>query len=159
MVTYEQQNNPGTAFVSGTIPATGGDTSPYTEVELGGSPVSGDILGIDKLKLERDVFDVNLTVELPLSDALTLTSVNGYRRFEALEIIIVVAITCCCLFISSWSMRCISGVMPSPPRPPPRLGIDGAEDWTSEGSISRRRISAWSRTNPASWDEKRPRNW
>ncbi|MBZ6378168.1 hypothetical protein B5C34_01200 [Pacificimonas flava] len=85
VVTYEQQNNPGTAFVSGTIPATGGDTSPYTEVELGGSPVSGEILGIDKLKLERDVFDVNLTVELPLSDALTLTSVNGYRRFEALE--------------------------------------------------------------------------
>lgn len=85
VLSYEQQNNPGTAFKSGTIPPTGGDTSPFTFAELGGSPFSESMLGIDELKLERDVFDANVTLEFPLSDALTLTSVNGYRKFDSLE--------------------------------------------------------------------------
>ncbi|EMD82724.1 TonB-dependent receptor [Pacificimonas flava] len=84
-VTYEEQNNPGTAFKSGSIPPTGGDTSPFTFAELGGSPFSEEALGIDELKLERQVLDVNLTAEFPLSDALTLTSVSGYRNFDSVE--------------------------------------------------------------------------
>ncbi len=38
VATYEQQRNPGSALKSGTIPPSGGDTSPYSFAELGGSP-------------------------------------------------------------------------------------------------------------------------
>ncbi len=85
IATYEQQDNPGTAFISGTIPATGGDTSPFSFAELGGIADSEETLGTRKLKLERQVFDANLTINIPVSDALSLTSVTGYREFDSLE--------------------------------------------------------------------------
>ncbi|MGB7406534.1 MAG: TonB-dependent receptor [Pacificimonas sp.] len=84
-VSYEQQDNPGTAFKSGTIQPTGGDTSPFTFAELGGSPFSDEVLGISELKLERDVLDVNLTIEVPVTDAVTVTTIAGYRQFDSLE--------------------------------------------------------------------------
>lgn len=90
VVTYEKQDNPGSAFVSGTIPSSnvagGGDTSPYTPVELGGSPFSAAALGDAELGIEREVFDANLTVTIPLGDQFTLTSITGYRKFDSLEV-------------------------------------------------------------------------
>lgn len=90
VATYERQDNPGAAFVSGTIASSpvagGGDTSPFTPVELGGSPFSRAVLGADKLGIKRDVFDASLTVEFPLSDSLTFTSITGYREFDSREV-------------------------------------------------------------------------
>ena len=86
VATYEEQNNPGTAFVSGTIPATGGDTSPFTFSELGGSPFSESALGIDELGLERSVFDISGTIEYSFNDNWTITSITGYREFDSLEV-------------------------------------------------------------------------
>ncbi|MEM8827468.1 MAG: TonB-dependent receptor, partial [Pseudomonadota bacterium] len=87
-VTYEEQNNPGTAFISGTIPPTDGEVDFFGDAELGGAPaaISADVLGDNELGLERDVFDVNLTAEIPISDTLTLTSITGYREFNSLEV-------------------------------------------------------------------------
>ena len=86
VATYEEQNNPGTAFKSGTIPPTGGDTSPFTFAELGGSPFSESVLGLDELGLERSVFDISGTIEYAINDNWTLTSITGYREFDSLEV-------------------------------------------------------------------------
>lgn len=86
VATYEEQNNPGTAFVSGTIPATGGDNSPFTPSELGGSPFSESVLGLDELGLERSVFDISGTIEYNFGDNWTLTSITGYREFDSVEV-------------------------------------------------------------------------
>ncbi len=84
--TYDRQRNSGTPFVSGTLPATGGSVSPFDPVELSGSPFSETALGLRELGLERDVYDLNLTIEAELSDAVTLTMINGYREFDSLEV-------------------------------------------------------------------------
>ena len=86
IATYEEQNNPGTAFISGSIPATGGDTSPFTPAELGGSPFSASVLGLAGLGLEREVYDVSATIERSIGDAFTVTSITGYRQFDSLEV-------------------------------------------------------------------------
>lgn len=86
VLSYEKQNNPGTAFVSGTIPNSLGGTSPFGPAELGGSPFSREALGAPRLGIEREVVDANLTFEFPLTDRLTLTSITGYRQFNSLEI-------------------------------------------------------------------------
>ncbi len=85
-LTYEKQDNPGTAFVSGTIPNSRGSTSPFGPAELGGSPFSAAALGAAKLGIEREVVDANLTFEFPINDRLTFTSITGYRKFDSLEI-------------------------------------------------------------------------
>lgn len=84
--TYEQQRNPGTAFKSGTIAPTGGDTSPYSFAELGGSPFSEAVLGLPKLGLNREVYDANVSIEFPMSDDWSLNSITGYRKFDSLEV-------------------------------------------------------------------------
>ncbi|MEO1045378.1 MAG: TonB-dependent receptor [Pseudomonadota bacterium] len=84
--TYDRQRNSGTPFVSGTLPATGGSTSPFDPVELSGSPFSREILGLSELGLERDVYDVSLTVNYEISDSLTYTQITAYRDFDSLEV-------------------------------------------------------------------------
>ncbi len=86
IVTYEQQDNPGSAFKSGTIPPTGGDTSPFTFAELGGSPFSESALGLRELGLEREVWDVNVAFQTGFGDGFGLTSVSGWREFDSLEV-------------------------------------------------------------------------
>ncbi|MEM6909702.1 MAG: TonB-dependent receptor [Pseudomonadota bacterium] len=86
VATYEEQNNPGTAFISGTLPPTGGVADPFGPAELGGSPFSGSVLGLDELGLERSVFDISGTFERSFGDNWTLTSITGYREFDSLEV-------------------------------------------------------------------------
>jgi iron complex outermembrane receptor protein len=87
VVTYDGQKNPGTAFKSGTLPPSNGDTSPFTFAELGGSPVSRAVLGLEKLGLRRNVYDVNLTARYARPDSpWSLTTITGYREFDSLEV-------------------------------------------------------------------------
>jgi len=86
IVTYDRQRNPGTSFKSGTLPPLGGDLRPTAAAEIGGSPVSEAVLGLDQPGLDRDLWDVNLTASLDLADAWTLTTVNGFRKFDSLEV-------------------------------------------------------------------------
>ncbi len=84
--TYDRQRNPGTAFVSGSLPTTAGPANPFGSAFLGGSPFSKAVLGKTKLGLDRDVYDANVTISYDFADDWTLTLVNGYRRFDSLEV-------------------------------------------------------------------------
>ncbi|MDX3772948.1 TonB-dependent receptor [Chromatiaceae bacterium AAb-1] len=84
--TNEKNKDPGTAFTSGLYAPTGGDTSPYSFVELAGSPFSAEVLGSDKIGLDRTVEDINLTVDWTLSERFSFTSITAHRSFESLEI-------------------------------------------------------------------------
>jgi outer membrane receptor protein involved in Fe transport len=86
VLTYDGQRNPGTAFKSRAHAPTGGQTGDYGYAELSGSPNSLAVLGARKLGLDRNVYDANLTVSVDLSPGVTFTTVNGYRRFDALEV-------------------------------------------------------------------------
>lgn len=86
VLTYDGQRNPGTAFKSRAHAPTGGQTGDYGYAELSGSPYSAAVLGARKLGLTRNVYDANLTITADLSPGITFTTVNGYRRFDALEI-------------------------------------------------------------------------
>ncbi|RZT53261.1 outer membrane receptor protein involved in Fe transport [Sphingomonas sp. BK036] len=86
VLTYDGQRNPGTAFKSRAHAPTGGQTGDYGYAELSGSPYSEAALGARKLGLDRNVYDANLTIAADLSPGITFTTVNGYRRFDALEI-------------------------------------------------------------------------
>ena len=83
---YEKNDDTGTSFKNRNYAPTGGDTSPFSFVEMSGSPMSLEALGKEKLGVERTVDDVNLTVEYHLNDTMTLTSVTGYREFDSLEV-------------------------------------------------------------------------
>jgi len=85
IVTWDRQKNPGTAFVSKALPTAAGPGNPFGKANLGGSPLSATVLGKTKLGLDRDVYDVNLTINHSLSERWSLTTVNGYRRFDSLE--------------------------------------------------------------------------
>ncbi len=84
--TYDRQRNPGTAFVSRALPTASGPGNPFGNANLGGSPFSATVLGLPKLGLKRDVYDANLTVAWDFADDWSLTLVNGYRKFESLEV-------------------------------------------------------------------------
>ena len=87
VVTYDGQKNPGTAFKSGVLPPSGGNTSPYTFAELGGSPFSAQVLGLQTLGLRRNVWDVNLTARFARPQSpWSLTTITGYREFDSLEV-------------------------------------------------------------------------
>ncbi len=86
ILTYDGQRNPGTAFKSRVFAPTGGQTGDYGYAELSGSPFSAEVLGARKLGLTRNVYDANLTVAVDVAPGITFTTVNGYRRFDALEI-------------------------------------------------------------------------
>ncbi len=83
---YEKNDDTGTAFKNGLLAPTGGDTSPFSYVEMSGSPYSEEVFGKKDLGIERELHDWNLTAEWQLSDQLTLTSITGYRDFDALEV-------------------------------------------------------------------------
>ena len=84
--TWEENEDSGTAFKSGIYAPTGGDTSPFSFVEMAGSPYSADALGAAALGVDREVEDINLRVEWAISDSLTFTSITAARSFESLEI-------------------------------------------------------------------------
>lgn len=84
--TYDRQRNGGTPFISGSLPTEAGPANPFGLANLGGSPLSEAVLGDAQLGLNRDVYDLNLTTELSLSDAWTFTTVNGYREFDSAEV-------------------------------------------------------------------------
>ena len=88
--TYDQQRNGGTPFISGALPAfagaPGGPANAFEDANLGGSPYSAAALGDDQLGLNREVYDVNLTAQVELTDSLTFTTVNGYRKFDSDEV-------------------------------------------------------------------------
>ena len=85
ILTYDGQRNPGTAFKSRVFAPTGGQTGDFGYAELSGSPFSAEALGKRKLGLTRNVYDANLTLAVDLAPGITFTTVNGYRRFDALE--------------------------------------------------------------------------
>lgn len=84
--TWDRQRNSGTPFISGTLPTTAGPANPFGKAFLGGSPVSRTALGAEKLGLDRDVYDLNLTATWAFADGWSFTTVNGYREFDSLEI-------------------------------------------------------------------------
>ena len=85
VLTYDGQRNLGTAFKSRVFAPTGGQTGDFGYAELSGSPFSQEVLGKRKLGLDRDVYDANLTINVDVAPGVTFTTVNGYRRFNALE--------------------------------------------------------------------------
>jgi len=84
--TYDRQRNGGTPFISGTFATADGPANPFGRANLGGSPVSQAVLGAAQLGLNRDVYDINFTITADVAPGLTFTSVNGYRKFDSLEI-------------------------------------------------------------------------
>lgn len=86
ILTYDRQRNPGTAFVSGSLPTTAGLADPFGPAFLGGSPFSEAVLGDAELGLTRDVYDANFTFSWDVADDWTLTMVNGYRNFDSNEV-------------------------------------------------------------------------
>jgi iron complex outermembrane recepter protein len=84
--TWDRQRHSGTPFISGSLPTEAGPANPFGPAHLGGAPDSLTTLGLSGLGLERDVYDANLTIEIELDDAITFTTVNGYREFDSLEV-------------------------------------------------------------------------
>lgn len=86
ILTYDRQRNPGTAFVSRALPTASGPGNPFGDAFLGGSPRSLTDLYQEKLGLTRDVYDANFIVDYEFADNWALTMVNGYRKFDSLEV-------------------------------------------------------------------------
>ena len=86
IVTYDRQRNPGTAFVSRALPTASGPGDPFGDAFLGGSPRSLQDLYQTELGLTRDVYDLNYTVNWEFADDWAVTMVNGYRKFDSLEV-------------------------------------------------------------------------
>ncbi|PSJ39137.1 TonB-dependent receptor [Sphingomonas deserti] len=85
ILTYDRQRNPGTAFITNRVPPAS-QTGVFGPAWLGGSPLSKEVLGLSKLGLHRDVYDANFTLAWDFADDWTLTTVNGYREFDSLEV-------------------------------------------------------------------------
>ncbi len=84
--TYDRQRNGGTPFVSRRLPTEAGPGNPFGVANLGGSPLSAQVLGNDQLGLTRDVYDANLTASWDFADGWNFTTVNGYRKFDSNEV-------------------------------------------------------------------------
>jgi iron complex outermembrane receptor protein len=85
-ITHEENDDTGTSFKNGLYAPTGGDTSPFSFVEMSGSPLSAEVLGADKLGVERETDDINLTLNWEISDSLLFTSISAARSFDSLEV-------------------------------------------------------------------------
>lgn len=84
--TYDRQRNGGTPFVSRALPTEDGPGNPFGRANLGGSPLSAQVLGDDQLGLNRHVYDLNLTASYDFTDGWNFTTVNGYREFDSREV-------------------------------------------------------------------------
>jgi outer membrane receptor protein involved in Fe transport len=84
--TFDRQDNGGTPFVSRALPTSDGPGNPFGRANLGGSPLSAEVLGNDQLGLDRKVYDLNLTASYDFGNGLSFTTVNGYRRFDSAEV-------------------------------------------------------------------------
>lgn len=81
---HHEDDNSGTAFKSGTFIPTGSDVSPFSPARVnvsapgfeGGAPIG----------LTRNVDTVTLLGDWAINDALTLTSISGWRDFTSLEL-------------------------------------------------------------------------
>ena len=81
---YQEDNPSGTSFKSGAFePGPGLSTEAWEPTNLNSF---GGFLGGRKLGLERDVTGLTLLTEYEISDALSLTSITGYRDFESSEV-------------------------------------------------------------------------
>lgn len=84
--TFDRQDNSGTPFISRALPTIDGPGNPFGRANLGGSPLSAQVLGNDQLGLDREVYDVNLTASYDFADGWNFTTVNGYRKFDSREV-------------------------------------------------------------------------
>ncbi|UYV16455.1 TonB-dependent receptor [Porphyrobacter sp. ULC335] len=88
--TYDQQRNGGTPFISGTFPgftgAPGRAANAFRNANLSGNPAGAVALGDDQLGLNREVYDLNLTLDYQFADGWSFTTVNGYRKFDSAEV-------------------------------------------------------------------------
>ncbi len=88
--TYDQQRNGGTPFISGRFPAfagaPGGPRNAFVDANLSGNPAGAAVLGDDQLGLNREVYDISLTIDHQFENDWSFTTVNGYRRFDSREI-------------------------------------------------------------------------
>lgn len=88
--TYDQQRNGGTPFISARFPAfagaPGGPANAFGPANLGGNPAGAAVLGDDQLGLNREVYDLNLTLDYQFEDDWSFTTVNGYREFDSREV-------------------------------------------------------------------------
>lgn len=73
---WQHDTPPGTAFKSGVIPTSRGDTNPFTAAEL----TRGGRLGTD-----RTVGGLTATIEHEFNKAWSLTSITGWREYDAYE--------------------------------------------------------------------------
>lgn len=86
VATYDRQRNGGTPFISSRLPTEAGPPNPFGPANLGGSPRSLADLGAPLLGLTRDVYDANVTLSYNFAPGWNFTTVNGFRRFNSLEI-------------------------------------------------------------------------
>ena len=84
--TFDRQDNGGTPFISRALGTQDGPGNPFGRANLGGSPLSAQVLGNDQLGLDRKVYDLNLTAAYDFGDGWSFTTVNGYRRFDSAEV-------------------------------------------------------------------------
>jgi outer membrane receptor protein involved in Fe transport len=87
---YDQQRNGGTPFISARFPAfagaPGGPANAFGPANLSGNPAGAAALGGTQLGLNREVYDLNLTLDYQFEDDWSFTTVNGYRQFDSLEL-------------------------------------------------------------------------
>lgn len=86
ILSYDRQRNSGTPFISGILPTEAGPATPFGAADLRGSTFSAAVLGASKLGLTRDVYDANLTLSWNITDDWTITTVNGFRKFNSNEV-------------------------------------------------------------------------
>ena len=76
IVNYQRDQPPGTAFKSGTFAPRGGNTRPFDTAELNRG---------EELRIDRTVVGLTGIVNHDINDALTVTSITGYRDFDSFE--------------------------------------------------------------------------
>lgn len=89
IVDYQEDDNPGTSFKSGTFLPTSVDGSVVGVLDASEPAALSSIPEFKNgrpLGLERDVFSATLLVDYALSDTLTLNSVSNYREFDSSEV-------------------------------------------------------------------------